>query len=90
MGGRNLATYPRCPKCRKKRDVSSPLTRSGEWHCYPCGLFFQVVNGYSLAEAEGYGPIPADIKQVFYCHKHYREHLGQCPSCVLATSDQAS
>lgn len=87
MGGdRNLATYPRCPKCHKKRDVSSPLTRSGEWHCYPCGVFFRVRDGQSVAE--GLPPIPADIKRVFYCPTHYREHLGRCPSCIYQQSRQ--
>jgi len=81
MGGRNLATYPRCPKCGLKRDVGRSLVPGADaWNCYPCDLYFTVRDGQSVAD--GLTPIPADIKRVFYCHIHYREHLGTCPSCA--------
>ena len=81
MGGRNLATYPRCPKCGRKRDVSGSFNVGNNWTCYPCGIAFRVRNGLSVDD-EG-NSRPADIKAVDYCHKHYREYIAAkgCPRC---------
>jgi len=86
-GGRNLATYPRCPKCHKKRDVGLALSAPG-WHCFPCGLYFVVRGGMSVAD--GHDSYPADVKKVYHCPIHYREHLGVCPRCQQSSKEGAS
>lgn len=80
-GGRNLATYPRCPKCHRKRDVAYLPWARPPWYCQPCDLNFFVRAGFSLVKDGDLEPYPADIKKVYYCRRHYREHLGVCPAC---------
>jgi hypothetical protein len=84
-GGRNLATYPRCPRCHRKRDVSSPRATDGLWWCCPCNVFFRVIKGYSVADGgAACKPYSADIKEIAYCHRHFCEYVASrgCSRCL--------
>jgi len=62
MGGRNLATYPRCPKCHRKRDVARFPRAWPPWYCQPCDLNFYVRLGFSTVDDSDLPPYPSDIK----------------------------